>query len=178
MSIRARRLFSLDLYLPYYISQRQRLMPLASHSQIVDADTSLPVHSATFEQIPVSHSLPEHTKWVAVELGNNFSWPISSIETLDNLGQVVDRESLASTLQCLQTSRCQVLAVAVDAARSPDRGIQRSITSLMSNCSQRWLVLLQLPDDTMASSKRLTAWYQLAEACNIPADHVICLSVV
>jgi hypothetical protein len=177
MSIRAHRLFALDLYLPYYISQRQRLMPLASHSQIIDADTSPPVFATTVEQVPISHSLPEHTKWVAVELGNNFSWPISSIETLDNLGQVIDRESLASTLQNLQTSRCQVLAVAVAAARSPDRGIQRTITSLTSNCSQRWLVLLQLPDETMFSSKRLTAWYQLAQACNIPADHVICLSV-
>lgn len=177
MSIRARRLFSFDLYLPYYIGLRQRLMPLTSHSQIVDADTSPPVLSATVEQIPVSHSLPEHTKWAAIELGDNISWPISSITAPNNFGHVTDRESLASTLQCLQTSRCQVLAVAVAAARSPDRGIQRSITSLGSNCSERWLVLLQLPDETTVSSKRLAACYRLAQACHIPADHVISLSV-
>jgi hypothetical protein len=77
----------------------------------------------------------------------------------------------------LQTSQCQVLAVVVAAARSPDRGIQRSITSLTLHCSQRWLVLLQSPDEKNISSKRLTAWYQLAQSCNIPADHVISLSV-
>ena len=177
MSIRARRLFSFDLYLPYYIDLRQRLVPLASHSQIVDKDTSSPVLTAIKEQVPVSHSLPDHTKWAAVELGDNFKWPISSIEAPNNLGQVIDRESLASTLECLNESQCQVLAVAVAAARSPDRGIQRSITSLTLNCSQSWLVLLQLPDESMVSSKRLSAWYQLAQACNIPADHVICQSV-
>jgi hypothetical protein len=177
MSIRARRLFSVDLYLPYYIGLRQRLMPLASHGQIVDADISPPVFTTIDEQVPVSHSLPEQTKWVAVELGNKFSWPISSITALDNLGQVIDRESLASTLQRLQTRGPQVLAVAVAAARSPDRGVQRTITNLMSNCSQHWLVLLQLPDEAAVSSKRLSAWYKLAQACNIPADHVICLSV-
>jgi hypothetical protein len=177
MSIRARRLFSLDLYLPYYIDLRQRLVPLASHGQIVDADTSPLVLIEIEEQIPVSHSLPEHTKWAAVELGDKFSWPISLVNALNNIGQVIDRESLKSTLQCLQTSQCQVLAVAVAAARTPDRGIQRSITSLTLHCSQRWLVLLQLSDEKRISSKRATAWYQLAKACNIPADHVICLSV-
>lgn len=177
MSIRARRLFSLDLYLPYYIDLRQRLVPLASHGQIVDADTSPPVLTTIEEQAPISHSLPKHTKWAAVELGNNFSWPISSVEVANNIGQVIDRDSLASTLKSLQASRCEVLAVAVDAARSPDRGIQRSITSLTSNCSQCWLVLLQLPDETIVSSKRLSSWYHLAQACNIPADHVIFLSV-
>ena len=177
MSIRARRLFSFDLYLPYYIDLRRRLVPRASHGQVVDADKSPPVMTAIEEQIPVSHALPEHTKWVAVELGDNFSWPISLINGLNNLGQVIDRESLESTLQRLQTNQCQVLAVAVAVTRLPDRGIQRLITSLTSHCSQRWLVLLQTSDEKRISSKRLTAWYQLAQACNIPADHVICLTV-
>ena len=34
---RARRLFMLDHYLPYYIALRQRLMPLASHGVVIDA---------------------------------------------------------------------------------------------------------------------------------------------
>ena len=177
MSIRARRLFSFDLYLPYYIDLRRRLVPRASHGQVVDADKSPPIMTAIEEQIPVSHALPEHTKWVAVELGDHFSWPISLINGLNNLGQVIDRESLESTLQRLQTNQCQVLAVAVAVTRLPDRGIQRLITSLTSHCSQRWLVLLQTSDEKRISSKRLTAWYQLAQACNIPADHVICLTV-
>jgi hypothetical protein len=178
MSARARALFKLDLYLPYYINLRQRLMPLASHGQVVDADTSPPAQSETSEQVPASHPLPEQTKWAAVELGDNISWPISSIGSAENLGQVIDRETLASTLQHIQQNSCNELAVAVAASRSPDRGIQRAIASLVSNCKQRWLVLLHLPDETEASSKRLAAWYRLAEACDIPADQVISLSVV
>ena len=177
MSIRARRLFKLDLYLPYYISLRQRLMPLASHGQIVDADTAPPEFSTGAPAVATSHPLPEHTKWVAVEPGNNLSWPIASINPQDNLGQVVDRESLSSTIQLIKGSSHSVVAVAVAASRSPDRGIQRTVCSLLTNVNQRWLVLLQLPGESEVSANRLGAWYRLAEACNIPADHVINLSV-
>ncbi len=177
MSMRARRQFALDLYLPYYISLRQRLMPMATHGQIVDADTSPPESMQTPPQAPVSHSLPANTKWVAVELGDNFIWPISSIKSEYSVGQVIDRESLATSLQLLQVAGSTDLAVAVDAARSPDRGVQRTIASLMNNCVQRWLVLLQLLDEEKVSTKRLAAWYRLAEACDIPADHVISMTV-
>lgn len=177
MSIRARRQYALDFYLPYYISLRQQLMPMASHGQIVDADTSPPASMEANLKSPLPHTLPENTKWVAVELGNNFSWPISSIKTEDNLGQVVDRDSLTSILQLLQGGGSPVLAVAVAAARSPDRGVQRTIANLLLNSKERWLVLLQLPEEETASAKRLAAWYRLAEACDIPADHVISMSV-
>jgi hypothetical protein len=177
MSRRARSLFALDLYLPYYISLRQRLMPMATHGKIVDADTLPPESGQTTAHSPDAHSLPENTKWVAVELGDQFSWPISSISTEHSLGQVIDRDSLASISQLLQAADANNLAVAVDATRSPDRGVQRTIASLMSNCSQRWLVMLQPPDEEEASSKHLAAWYRLAEACEIPPDHVISLTV-
>jgi hypothetical protein len=177
MSRRARRLFALDLYLPYYISLRQRLMPMASPGQIVDADTLPPESRQTTSDSPAQHSLPENAKWVAVELGANFSWPISSIKTEHSLGQIIDRESLATSLQFLQSAGATDLAVAVDATRSPDRGVQRTIASLMLQCSQRWLVLLQLSGEQAVSSKRLAAWYRLAEASDIPADHVISMTV-
>ena len=70
-----------------------------------------------------------------------------------------------------------VLAVAVSSARPPDRGIQRVISSLMANSSQPWLVLLQSHQDGPVSSTRLAAWYRLAEASKVPADHVISMSV-
>jgi hypothetical protein len=177
MSVKARRLFALDLYLPYYINLRQRLMPLASHGHIVDADTSPPIVSENEQHSTLAHPLPVNTKWVAVELGDEFDWPIAAILKQDNLGQIIDRETLASTLQHLQGDGCPVLAVAVAASRLPDRGIQRTISNLMSNCNQRWLVLLKLPADAEVPAKRLASWYRLAEACNIPADQVISLSV-
>lgn len=177
MAANARRLFALDLYLPYYIRLRQRLMPLASHGQIIDADTSPPLIAETSAIKPVPHALPPGTRWAAVEIGDDIAWPPQSVSADNDLGQVVDRESLAHTLQSLQSSKCPVIAVAVSAARSPDRGVQRSIASLMTNCEQRWLVLLQKHEDEPVSDKRLAAWYRLAEACQVPADNVISLSL-
>jgi len=177
MCANARRLFVLDYYLPYYISLRQRLMPLASHGQIIDADTSPPFISETPVITPVAHTLPAETQWVAVELGDNISWPPGSISAANDLGQVIDRESLSRVLQYLQSNECPVIAVAVSSARFPDRGVQRTIASLMSNSAQRWLVLLQKPEHEPVSDTRLAAWYRLAEACKVPADHVISLSL-
>ncbi|NOQ88348.1 MAG: DUF2868 domain-containing protein [Gammaproteobacteria bacterium] len=178
MCVKTRRLFALDFYLPYYISLRQRLMPLASHGQIIDADTSPPVISVTPVIKPVPHTLPAETQWVAVELGDNMSWPPLSISATNDLGQVIDRESLRSILQRLQSNACPVIAVAVSSARPPDRGVQRTIASLMLSSEQRWLVLLKTHEDEPVSSTRLAAWYRLAEACKVPADHVISMGLV
>ena len=177
MCANARRQFVLDYYLPYYISLRQRLMPLASHGQVIDADTSPDFIVETPAIKPVSHTLPPETRWVAVELGDDISWPPDSVTAASDLGQVVDRESMTRILQHLQSYECPVIAVAVSSARYPDRGVQRSIASLMSNSAQRWLVLLQKYDDEPVSKTRLAAWYRLAEACKVPADNVISLSV-
>jgi hypothetical protein len=178
MCRRVHNLFTLDFYLPYYISLRQRLMPLASHGEIIDADTSPPLISETQIKTPVAHALPDRTQWVAVELGDNIRWPPASIDEANDLGQVVNRESLALILQRLQANEHPIVAVAVSSARSPDRGVQRTIASLMSSSSQRWLVLLQDHGDKSVSSTRLAAWYRLADTCKVPADHVISMSQV
>jgi hypothetical protein len=178
MCRRTRSLFTLDYYLPYYINLRQRLMPLASHSEVVDADTTPAIAYKAPARTPVPHTLPAETLWVAVELGNDMNWPPQSIDAANDLGQVVDRESLKIILQRLQADQCRVLAVAVSSVRAPDRGVQRTIDSLLSCCEQRWLVLLQKPSDEPASKNILAAWYRLADACKVPADHVISLSLL
>ena len=181
MSAYARSRFALDYYLPYYVRLRQQLMPLASHGQIIDADAAPPVifetPDKTSSSTPVPHTLPKETLWVAVELGSNISWPPESIDTGKDLGQVVDRDSLTTILQHLQRTAKPVVAVAVSSVRPPDRGVQRTIASLMSSSEQPWLVLLQSQPDEPVSTTRLAAWYRLAEACKVPADHVISMSV-
>ncbi|MBN1379594.1 MAG: DUF2868 domain-containing protein [Gammaproteobacteria bacterium] len=173
----ARRHFKLDHYLPYYIHLRQQLMPLTSYSQIIDADISAPVVSEIPVTAPLSQVLPAKAKWVAVELGDSINWPLLSIDPDDDLGQVIDRRSLMNVLQRIQSLHNPVIAVAVLSARSPDRGVQRVIADLMSSSEQRWLVLLQSHEYETPSGTRLAAWYRLAEACKVPADHVIGMSI-
>ena len=177
MCRRVRRLFTLDYYLPYYIGLRQRLMPLASHGQVIDADTAPAIIYRPSAARPVPHTLPAETQWVAVELGDDMSWPLASIDASNDLGQVIDRASLGNILQRLKDSQCPVIAVAVSSVRAPDRGVQRTIASLMSAGEQRWLVLLKKHEDKAITNTRLAAWYRLADACDVPADHVISLSL-
>lgn len=178
MCRRAQNHFTLDYYLPYYINLRQHLMPLASHGEIVDADTSPPATSTTLVKTPAPHTLPVDTLWVAVELGDNMRWPPAAINVASDLGQVINRESLRLIMQRLQNHKHVVVAAAVSSTRSPDRGVQRTIASLMTSSSQRWLVLLKQRENETVSSARLAAWYRLADACNVPADHVITMVMV
>lgn len=172
----ARNRFALDYYLPYYISLRQQLLPLAGHGEIIDADSAPPdvTEAPTIGSAP--HMVPAEAHWVAVELGEDISWPHKSIGVGNDLGQVSDRESLARILQSLENDASSAVAVAVAAARPPDRGVQRTIASLLSTGAQPWLVLLRNHEDAAISNTRLGAWYRLAEACHVPADHVVSMS--
>ena len=179
MHANARRHFTLDYYLPYYIRLRQQLMPLATHGQIIDADTSPPIVSETPTKTTAQHVLPdvllEKAKWIAVELGNNINWPPVSVFAGNNLGQILDRDSMTRILNNLQQTT-SVIAVTVSAARPPDRGVQRMIAQLTSSSEQCWLVLLKNNADETITTTRLAAWYRLAETCGIAADHVISMS--
>ncbi|MGI9287031.1 MAG: DUF2868 domain-containing protein [Pseudomonadales bacterium] len=175
MRAAAQRRFALDYYLPYYISLRQQLLPLAGHGEIVDAD-SAPLALADTPGMNIKPDrVPAAAQWVAVELSDNISWPLSSVGAGNDLGQVSDRESLARVMQQLEKGAGPAIAVAVTAARPPDRGVQRTIGSLLSSGTQPWLVLIHDEHNTI-SNTRLGAWYRLAEACEVPADHVISMS--
>lgn len=193
--VHVRRQWTLDYYLPYYIHLRQQFMPLASHGQIVDADKSPPTKkmspvqaaldkisagtSVTREAVSegvISRALPVDTRWVAVELGDSLNWPLLSIAPEYNLGQVTDRVSQSAIMQTLQEESNSAVAVAVCASRVPDRGVQRTVVNLMANSHQRWLVLLKQHDDESIAQSRLAQWYQLAQQCDVPADHVISMS--
>lgn len=177
MRAAARRRFALDHYLPYYIRLRQQIMPHAGHGQIVDADDASPTTVAAIPAFkPLPQALPAETYWVAVELDGTITWPLSSIAAGNDLGQVVDRPTLNRILQRLKTEQPAVVAIAVSAARPPDRGVQRTIASLTSTRAQAWLVLLHAPahhQDQSIPSTRLAAWYRLAQACAVPAERVI-----
>ena len=169
----ARRGFALDYYLPYYISLRQQLLPLAGRAEIVDADAHPPAAIGATVIDPTPHNVPAEARWVAVELSADIAWPPAAINSAKNVGQVSDRQSLASILQRLESDNGDVIAVAVTAARAPDRGVQRTIASLFATGTKPWLVLMQQQEHGEVADTRLGAWYRLAEACGVPADHVV-----
>ncbi len=173
MRTKARRDLTLDYYLPYYISLRQQLLPLAGHAEIVDADAYPPAATNATVIDSAPHNVPAEAQWVAVELAADIDWPPAGINGGKNVGQVSDRQSLATILQQLEDAGGDMIAVAVTAARAPDRGVQRTIASLLATGTKPWLVLMQQREKGAVADSRLGAWYRLAEACGVPADHVV-----
>jgi hypothetical protein len=173
----ARHQFRLDYYHPYYINLQQQLVPMASHGQIVDADEYPPVAFELPDRQPESHGLPAGTQWVAIEIGNEITWPPAVIKVADNLGVVIDQSSLMQVSEKIKTSPNSSVAIAVSAIRIPDRGVQRSIATLTEGTGDYWLVLLYTGLSSEISKQRLAAWYQLAKKSAIPADHVLSLKV-
>lgn len=171
----SRRQFTLDSYLPYYIHLRQQLMPIHGRSEIVDADTAVPLAplGEGARQSVNAGQVPATAQWVAVELSNTVSWPLQQAGLQHNLGQVVDRASLEDIVQKIEAESITDLALAVVASRPPDRGLKRIVLSLSAAAGQTWLVLIHKSGEPPISDLRLTAWYRLAQECNIPAENVI-----
>ena len=202
MRAAAKRRFALDYYLPYYIGLRQQLLAHVGQGEIDDADAfPLAISSATVINYG-TQKVPAEARWVAVELGEDIHWPPAIVKMENDLGQVNDRGSLARVLQRLKNDAtgdvAGVIAVAVAAARVPDRGVQRTINSILAAGTQPWLVLMYQPEHSAEGRRveghrveghsvgehkqekrsaiadtRLGAWYRLAEACAVPADHVV-----
>lgn len=202
MRAKARRAFELDYYLPYYIALRRQLLPHADVSEIVDAANNAEAlqparHSASLIHHE-TYKVPADARWVAVEPGEDIDWPPVTVTMENDLGQVNDRQSLTRLLQRLDNEAAGIIAVAVTAARAPDRGVQRTISSILATTTQPWLVLMhqQNPgaqehtaqDDGVkeqgtnehgaVTDSHLGAWYRLAEACGVPADHVVVMTAV
>lgn len=172
----AQAAFSPDFYLPYYIRLRQDLMPLHGESIVVDADTRGDTHAQKRGTDPLDHShatrVPDALPWVGVELRAGTGWPPAHIDAGRVLGHVTDTASLDAVLAQLRESAPDGVAVAVTAARAPDRGLKRVILSLREAAGSAWLVLLE-PTGGTTSDSRLTDWYRLAMHCNIEAGHIV-----
>lgn len=173
----ARHQFRLDYYLPYYINLQQQLMPLSSHGQIIDADEHPPVALKQTDRHPQSHGLPADTLWLAIEPGNEVSWPPTMIDAAVDLGAVMDQSSLRQVAEKIQSSNDSAIAIAVSAIRIPDRGVQRTIATLTQGAREYWLVLMVSGMSDEIPAQRLAAWYQLAKKCAIPADHVLSMRI-
>jgi len=160
--------FKLDLYLPYYIELRQRLMARELKARVIDADPNADVKPAEITRPPENVSIPANAQAFGIELDQATHWPESVTCRLN----IVDQQSYDEAIALIKNIKNPLL-LGVAAHRLPDRGVQRLIKELIDSAPEKpWLILLSKPSAPVASTREF-AWFRLAEACGIPAEHVI-----
>lgn len=165
----AERGFKLDLYLPYFIELRQRLMTPDIAARVVDADPHASVQQTHVLPESKTTAIPTNALAIGIELDDQMVWPNS----VTCCGNVIDQRSHAEAMKSVKTIKGPLL-IGVAAHRLPDRGVQRTIRELIDNTAKEpWLVLLHKPSAAPITDKRKIAWFRLAEACGIAAEHVI-----
>lgn len=165
----AERRFKLDLYLPYYVTLRQRLMAHEFESSVIDADPQI----ASAHTIPAlqqtSGGMPQNILAVGIELDDHIIWP-DGLQCSEN---VIDQTSFAEATDKIKRFNGPLL-IGVAAHRLPDRGVQRTIRELIASGSgEAWLILLRSRAAIPVAETRKLAWFRTAETCAIPAEHVI-----
>ncbi|MXS85825.1 DUF2868 domain-containing protein [Nitrosomonas sp. HPC101] len=161
--------YKLDLYLPYYVTLRQSLIANEFVASVIDQDPGI-----TKEQpVPIAREgrrhLPEKALVIGIELDNHVIWP----EGMVCQGNVTDQETFVRTVEMIKKSRHSLL-IGVAAHRLPDRGVQRIIKKLAALVSgEIWLILLQNNAAIPITESRKQAWFRLAQASAIPAEHVL-----
>jgi hypothetical protein len=160
--------FKLDLYLPYYIELRQRLMAREVKAEVIDADPQAGMKPAEVERPPENVAIPANAHAFGIELDTATHWPDAVTCRLN----IVDEASHDQAMALIKNLNGPLL-LGVAAHRLPDRGVQRLIKELVDGCPAKpWLILLSKPAVPVTSAREF-AWFRLAEACGIPAEHVI-----
>ncbi|WP_297325875.1 DUF2868 domain-containing protein [Nitrosomonas sp.] len=158
----------LDLYLPYYIELRQRLMAREVKAEVIDADPHAGTKPAEVTPPPANVAIPANAQAFGIELDAATHWPESVTCRLN----IVDQNSHDEAIVLIKNLGGPLL-LGVAAHRLPDRGVQRLIKELVDSSNEKsWLILLSKSSAPVASAREF-AWFRLAEACGIPAEHVI-----
>ncbi|MBY0474356.1 MAG: DUF2868 domain-containing protein [Nitrosomonas sp.] len=160
--------FKLDLYLPYYIELRQRLMGRDVKAEVIDADPQAGIKPVDIARPPENISIPANAQAFGIELDSTTTWP----ERVTCRLNIIDQESHDAAISLINNMKAPVL-LGVAAHRLPDRGVQRMIKELVDSSNTKpWLILLSKSSAPVARAREF-AWFRLAEACGIPAEHVI-----
>lgn len=167
----AERSFKLDLYLPYYIDLRQRLMSASIKAQVIDADPhpNIATNRTTAPPKVINRAIPLNAQAIGIELDKHIVWP----DSVTLRGNIISQQSQDEAIKAVKKINSPLL-IGVAVHRLPDRGIQRMIKELVVNSTGKpWLILLHRQSATPVDNARKLAWFRLAEACGISAEHVI-----
>lgn len=174
---RALARFQLDTSRPYYVRLRQRLIPPARALGIVDADDEA---TGSSRRSPISDhttTMPADAYWLGIELDPEQNWPPQPLPPQRDLGLISNRDEQHRALTRVAELGRSPLVLVTPLQRSPDRGLARFISQLLSahprNC---WLALLEHPGSAVTSKQerdaRLVDWYALAAQSGIEADNI------
>ncbi|SDX98149.1 DUF2868 domain-containing protein [Nitrosomonas sp. Nm33] len=160
--------FKLDLYLPYYITLRQRLMAHEFESIVIDADPNIVIEKKITPR-QAGQGIPQNALAIGIELDDHIVWP----NGMNCSKNVIDQTSFSEATNIIKKSDSALL-IGVAAHRLPDRGVQRTIRELITHTSGGvWLILLRSRAAIPVADTRKIAWFRTAEACAISAECVI-----
>lgn len=162
--------YKLDLYLPYYVTLRQSLIAKEFVTSVIDCDPGMTKESPEpITRAKHSRRFPANALVIGIELDSHAIWP----EGMVCQENVADQKTFIRVSEMLKKSK-RALVIGVAAHRLPDRGVQRMIRELATLVSgQVWLMLLQSSPAIQVAESRRQAWYRLAQACEIPAEHIL-----
>ncbi len=168
----AERNFKLDFYLPYFIELRQRLMSPEVKTKVIDADPLVLKKRRVNTSPPpsINNGIPANAQAIGIELDDQTIWP----DAIICHSNVIDMQSFDDTLDAIKKFNSSSILIGVTVNRLPDRGVQRTIKDLIASTNKEpWLILLQKPTTGPVANARKLAWFRLAEASGISAEHVI-----
>ena len=145
----------LDLNLPGYAQQRERLMPSSERLGVNDPE---PPQMHRVES-GVSEHASEGALLVAIELDEQRPWPPALPKNVSNAGILDSRESRHKLLEQLSRFPPARLAIACDPQRSPDRGSLALIAELARSAGETRVWLLQPPPGAALDAERLGDWH-------------------
>lgn len=174
LSRRAQNKFRPDYYLPYYVDLRHQLLPESSNAEVVDADPAPPSKSAaTINRNASTLQLPAEYELLGFELYTDIA------DCVDI--NVVNRQTQSDAELKVDESEKVAIVIVVEANAAPDRGSERKLKRLFDNGKkERWLLLhSEDSGDSLsneAHSGRLGDWYRVAQASDVPVDHIHALT--
>lgn len=155
LEYRGRKRWALDLSLPYYRRLHEQYRPSTSQSIIIDPDSEAAPSQQAAAAI-AERPVPSNAYWLGLELHPQLPWP--GRDSAAYLGEVTDRQSLQAL--GAQVGELEVpVAIAVEASKAPDRGLQRNLRELLAHCRQPWLALI---DTGEVSESKWQNWLTVA----------------
>lgn len=170
---RGRRQWKLDLSLPYYRQLQRQYWPSTTQSAVIDPDHSQPVEPKQPSEVSIAERpVPTDAHWLGLELHPQLPWP--GFESPAYLGQITDSQSLHSLSARISELNTPV-AIAIEANKVPDRGLQRNLRGILVHCRHPWLALI---DNGNVSDSKWQNWIETAHTLGFADTQITRIKVM